>query len=172
MSFALLHDTDTTYRSQYLLPIIRSVTSCLPSLHMSRTIDASTALRQLLDDMDLTQEQFARANDMGIATVNRWVNGKVRVKERKLAKAFSAVGADPRDYGINEHAPSRAQVSTRVPDSLDMVEPVDAEWLRSALEGIAERLSAIESVLCDDVGAVKSLEDQLVNCFEKLRDKP
>lgn len=71
---------------------------------MSRTIDASTVLRRLLDDLDLTQEQFARANDMGIATANRWVNGKVLVTERKLAKAITNAGGDPAAYGIDAPA--------------------------------------------------------------------
>jgi hypothetical protein len=38
---------------------------------------------------------------MGIATANRWVNGKVNVSERKLARAIAAVGADPSAYGID-----------------------------------------------------------------------
>lgn len=71
---------------------------------MNRSIDASETLRQVLEDRHLTQEEFARANDMGIATANRWINGKVNVNERKLAKAIAAVGANPSDYGLDAAA--------------------------------------------------------------------
>lgn len=122
---------------------------------MSRAIDASTALRQLLEDHDLTQEQFARANEMGIATVNRWVNGKVRVSERKLARAIAAVGIDPADYGIEV-------VATRITPSTGITNDDVLAAIQDLAAAIDERLTGLEACMCDKAGTVKSLEAEVL----------
>lgn len=84
----------------------------------------------------MTQEEFARANDVGIATVNRWVNGKVNVSERKLARAIRAVGADPLDYGVDV---ARGMAATSLSD-----EEVPPPWATNALDVVHAKLDALE----------------------------
>lgn len=95
------------------------LSTCIPTHNLRfviRSVDASTPLRRLLADFGMTQEEFARANDMGVVTVNRWVNGKVNVNERKLAKAIAAVGANPADYGVDTpRAPQMAMPASDQP---------------------------------------------------------
>lgn len=108
----------------------------LPTLpNVNRTVDPSEPLRRLLEDYGLTQEEFARLNDMGIATANRWINGKVNVSEKKLARAISAVGADPAAYGVSTpHSAIR-------PLRLDEVPPA---WAENQLTLVHAKLDALE----------------------------
>ena len=104
--------------------------------YMAGSIDASETLRRLLSDTGMTQEEFARANDVGVVTVNRWVNGRVRVPERKLAKAISAVGADPADYGI-------ARAVLRDPGANPVTMDEEPAWFTEAQDALHAKLDMI-----------------------------
>lgn len=69
-------------------------------------IDASELLRKLLQEQHLTQAEFAQLAGVTVATVNRWVNGHSLADGRKVAAAFTAMGLDPREHGINTPTPS------------------------------------------------------------------
>lgn len=108
--------------------------------NMAGSIDASETLRRLLADTGMTQEEFARANEVGVVTVNRWVNGRVRVPERKLAKAIAAVGADPADYGI-------ARVVLRDPGAALVTMDEEPAWFTEANDALHAKLDLIIDML-------------------------
>jgi transcriptional regulator with XRE-family HTH domain len=92
---------------------------------MKRGVDASTVLREFLGDTGMTQEEFARAAGVTIATANRWINGKVVVSERKLSRALADAGARPDDYGVHALAapsPSTGEVSAQLLQRLDAID--------------------------------------------------
>lgn len=112
---------------------------------MNRTIDASETLRRLLEDVGLTQEEFARANDMGIATANRWVNGKVNVSERKLARAIAAVGADPSKYGVALPTPAIPADTGQLPQWFAEHQALAARRHAEVMQKLGDILAAVES---------------------------
>jgi transcriptional regulator with XRE-family HTH domain len=103
----------------------------------------------------LSVEKAAARIDVSRSTWNAWEIGKQRPTLDSLKAIVEAFGCPPELVGYE--AP---RGWTLVPEA----------WVMQEFGDIAERLAAIESALCDDVGAVKSLEDQLATCFEKLRD--
>ena len=101
----------------------------------------------------LSVERAAARIDLSRSTWNAWEIGKQRPSYDSLRLIVEAFGCPPELVGYEP------------PKGWDLV---PAEWIRDIAAQLDDRLAAIEEVLCDDVGAVRSLEDQLVTCIKKL----
>ena len=67
--------------------------------NMDTSIEPTMIVRQVMRDYNWTQEEFAARARVSFGTVNRWLNGRTALSERRLLSALANAKVDPTRYG-------------------------------------------------------------------------
>lgn len=68
---------------------------------MPKTADPVDVLKRVLDDHNVNQSEFALESGVSYVTLNRWLNRRTVLTEKKLVAVLVAVGIDPVKYGLD-----------------------------------------------------------------------
>ena len=68
--------------------------------HMPRTVDTVDVLKRVMTDHNVNQSEFALEAGVSYVTVNRWLNRRTELTEKKLAAVLREIGIEPASYGL------------------------------------------------------------------------
>jgi transcriptional regulator with XRE-family HTH domain len=115
---------------------------------MPETLDTVDVLKRVMDDHNVNQSEFALEAGVSYVTVNRWLNRRSKLTEKRLAAVLSAIGVAPEAYGLDVRKLPRAGTA-------DLLVAIQAE-LESAEERARLRHDETMQALRDLVVEIKA----------------
>jgi transcriptional regulator with XRE-family HTH domain len=80
--------------------------------------DPVDVLARILREFEMSQGDFAAATRVSPVTVNRWLNRRTALTERKLDDALERAGIDGAEYGLRRGKRLRPSIDQRL-DSIE-----------------------------------------------------
>lgn len=113
---------------------------------MPETVDTVDVLKRVMHDHNVNQQEFALESGVSYVTVNRWLNRRTKLTEKRLAAVLEAIGVPPESYGLDVRKLPRATTPDMLNDLLAEIRAKD-EQSRFRHEEVMAQLRVLEGAI-------------------------
>ena len=113
---------------------------------MPKTLDPVDVLKRVMDDHNVNQSELALEAGISNVTVNRWLNRRTELTEKKLLSVLRTIGVAPEAYGLAVRKLPRAGTTELLAVVLEEIAASD-ERARARHEAVMVELRLIRDHL-------------------------